>query len=38
MITDLYYGPKYEYDIEYIKDLANYYDATRIFEAIMKMQ
>ena len=33
MITDLYYGPKYDYDIDYIKDLANYYDATRIFEA-----
>ena len=33
MITDLYYGPKYEYDTEYITDLANYYDATRIFEA-----
>ena len=33
MITDLYYGPKYEYDKEYIADLATYYDATRIFEA-----
>ena len=33
MIKDLYYGPKYEYDKEYITDLANYYDATRIFEA-----
>ena len=33
MITDLYYDPKYDYDIDYIKDLANYYDATRIFEA-----
>ena len=32
-IKDLYYGPKYEYDTDYIKDLANYYDATRIFEA-----
>ena len=32
-IKDLYYGPKYEYDKEYITDLANYYDATRIFEA-----
>ena len=33
MITDLYYGPKYEYDKEYIANLATYYDATRIFEA-----
>ena len=33
MITDLYYGPKYDYDIDYIKNLATYYDATRIFEA-----
>ena len=33
MITDLYYGPKYEYDTEYITDLANYYNATRIFNA-----
>ena len=33
MITDLYYGPEYEYDTEYITDLANYYNATRIFEA-----
>ena len=32
-IKDLYYGPKYEYDKEYITDLANYYNATRIFEA-----
>ena len=32
-IKDLYYGPKYEYDTEYIKDLASYYNATRIFEA-----
>ena len=32
-MTDLYYGPKHEYDPEYITDLANYYDATRIFEA-----
>ena len=33
MITDLYYGPKYDYDTDYIKNLATYYDATRIFEA-----
>ena len=33
VIKDLYYGPKYEYDREYITDLANYYGATRIFEA-----
>ena len=32
-MTDLYYGPLHEYDTEYITDLANYYDATRIFEA-----
>ena len=32
-IKDLYYGPKYEYDKEYITDLSNYYNATRIFEA-----
>ena len=32
-MTDLYYGPVHEYDPEYITDLANYYDATRIFEA-----
>ena len=32
-MTDLYYGPVHEYDTEYITDLANYYDATRIFEA-----
>ena len=38
MITDLYYGPKYEYDTEYITDLANYYNATRIFALHMKMQ
>ena len=30
-MTDLYYGPVHEYDTEYITDLANYYDATRIF-------
>ena len=33
VIKDLYYGPKYEYDREYITDLSNYYGATRIFEA-----
>ena len=33
MIKDLYYGPTYEYDKEYITDLANYYNATRIYEA-----
>ena len=36
MITDLYYGPQYEYDTDYIKDLATYYNATRIFEATHK--
>ena len=33
MIKDLYYGPTYEYDKEYITDLSNYYNATRIYEA-----
>ena len=36
MITDLYYGPQYEYNNEEILEVSQKYNATRVFEATHK--